>query len=190
MALHAMWVHGNSVRPEWVGDTLWKVVGGRWDGSVGEVGWSDVNGLPRGWGATYRGKRTLSAGNISFDPANPFSSSRKGFWFHFSIPTPVIVSDRRSRLMRVFVLWSAGEGVTPVAIHVWDGPNRLETLPVTTGTRGLTGSGGLADLRDGVTRFNLQAPREVFWSLGVSVAVAFDRDGDITFVSAGADFDV
>jgi hypothetical protein len=195
MTLHATWVHGITVRPEWVGDNLQKVHGDRWDGTAGDVPWSDVNGLPRGWGVTFRGKHSLAVGfggattTGPFDPGNPFQYSQKGYWFHCAVPTPVVVSDRRSRLLRVFVLWEAGDGVAPVAVHVYDGLRRVAALPVAAGARGLIGRGGLGDLQDGVTRFNLGAPHEVLWSVGISVGVSFDREGEITFVSAGADFD-
>jgi hypothetical protein len=99
MALHAMWVHGTSVRAEWVGDTLNNVSGGRWDGSSGDVAWSNVNGLPRGWGTTFRGKRAFTGSTVGpFHAETPFQYGQKGYRFHFAIPTPVIVADRRARL--------------------------------------------------------------------------------------------
>ena len=196
MALQAMWVHGTSFRSEWVGDNLLKVPGTRHDGSNGDVNWSDVNGLPRGWGATFRGRRSLFAGFVGAihtgppDVADPFRYSLKGYWFHVPIPTPVIRDGRRSTLLRVFVLWEATGGVSPAVLHVWDGPIRIEMFPFTHGATGRCGHNGVADLVDGVTRFNLPAAREVLFGLALSVGVYFQEDGNITFCTAGADFDV
>lgn len=191
--MHAMWVHGIDVRSEWVGDNLRQVRGGRWDSSVGDVGWTDVTGLPRGWGMTYAGKRSVTGGlggstTGPFDPADPFRFSQKGYWFHVAIPTPVILADRRSTLARVFLLWEGTDGVQPMALHVYDGIERVAALPFAPRARGLVGRGGHADLVAGVTRFDLPTPRSMLWSLGLSVGVSFLSDGEITFVSAGADF--
>jgi hypothetical protein len=191
MALYATWVHGTSVRAEWVGDTLNNVSANRWDGSAGAVGWSNVNGLPRGWGMTFRGKRAFTGGLGGstvgpFHAETPFEYSQKGYWFHFAIPTPVIVAGNRSRLLRVFVLWETRAGVSPVAVHVFDGANRIFVT-------GITGSGPAthaSDLTLGVTRFDLPAPHSVIFSIGISVAVSFAEEGDLTFFSAGADFDI
>lgn len=191
MTLYAQWVHGTSVRPEWTGDNLLQVSGGRWDGSNGGVGWSDHNGLPRGWGATYRGRRAVFGNVVSpFDPATPFSDSEKGCWFHFAIPTPVIAAGRRASLERVLVLWQATDDVQPAAVHVWDGATQIATLGFSDNARGASGSGGLPDLVDGSTKFDLPAPHQMLWSVGISVAVWFRQDGDITFFSAGADFEI
>ena len=191
MALQAMWVHGTSVRPEWVGDTLNNVSATRWDGSSGDVGWSNINGLPRGWGTTFRGKRANTGGLFGstvgpFHPETPFQYSQKGYWFHFAIPTPVIVAGRRAQLQRVFVLWQTSAGVLPAAIHVYDGANRIWT----TGVSGSGPATHATDLTPGVTQFDLPTPHSVIFSIGISMAVSFAADGDVTFFSAGADFDV
>jgi hypothetical protein len=67
---------------------------------------------------------------------------------------------------------------------------RIAALPVNFQARGLVGRGGLADLQDGITKFDLPHPHEVLWSIGVSLAVVWEQEGDITFVSAGADFEI
>jgi hypothetical protein len=191
MAFYAQWVHGTSVRSEWTGDNLLQVSGYRWDGSQGGVGWSDHNGLPRGWGATFRGKRAVFGNTTApFDPANPFSESEKGCWFHFAVPTPVIVNNRPASLQRVCVLWLATDGVQPAAVHVYDGVTPIAALGVSRDARGASGAGGRTDLVDGNTKFDLPSPHSMLWSVGISVAVWFRQDGDITFFSAGADFDI
>jgi hypothetical protein len=93
------------------------------------------------------------------------------YWFHFTIPTPC----RQARLLRVLLLWEARSGAHPLALHVLDGPNRIAELPMTLPV-------------DGLSRFELD-PHAITSSVGVSVGVAFDRDGDITFFAAGAAFD-
>jgi hypothetical protein len=192
---HAMWVHGTTVRPQWVGDNLHQVRSDTWDsaGQSRDVPWSHVNGVPFGWGATFRGKRANTGGlggttTGPFNPGNPFQYSQKGYWFHFAIPTPVIVADRRSTLVSVFVLWEAGSGVEPWAVHVWDGPNLIATFSITDPRRNPTGRRGHSDLVEGASQFTLPAPRQMMFSVSISVAVAFLSDGDITFFSAGADF--
>jgi hypothetical protein len=193
MALHAMWVHGTSVRPEWVHDNLQEVNGATWDSRNQNraVPWSNVNGLPRGWGATFRGKRAFSTGVggsitiTEFHPEEPFPASQKGYWFHFAIPTPVIVEGIRSQLQRVFVLWEATPNVAVWCVHIYDGINRIATLGTDR-----TGSGHSDELVEGVTMFTLPTPHEVQRSIGLSVGVAFIQDGEVTFNSAGADFEV
>jgi hypothetical protein len=66
-----------------------------------DVPWSNVNGLPVGWGAVFQGKR-------EFNADAPFSISQKGYWFHFAIPPPALVADKQNSLLGVFVLWEAG----------------------------------------------------------------------------------
>jgi energy-converting hydrogenase Eha subunit A len=198
MALYANWVHGNAVRPEWIHDNLQNVSGQTWEGNNAAVPWTDVNGLPRGWGTTYRGKRALVSGfggsltTGPYDVNNPFRYSQKGYWFHVPIPTPVIDNGRRASLIRVFTLYNATPGVSLAAVHVYDGVNKIAALaPAFPRPASLpTGARGLIDIQEGVNRFTLPAPRQVFWGIGISLAVTFVNDGDITFFTAGADFDI
>jgi hypothetical protein len=194
MALHAMWVHGTTVRPEWVHDNLLQVRGGTWDSGEAsrDVPWSDVNGLPRGWGTTFRGKRAFSGGLAigPFDPADPFRHNQKGYWFHFAIPTPVWVASRKSYLSRIYVLRETSPGVQVSCVHIYDGLNRIATLAAHDPNAQPTGRNGGGDLVEGVSMFTLPTPYPVLWAVGISVAVAFINDGDITFFSAGADFEV
>ncbi|MDQ1920296.1 hypothetical protein [Massilia pseudoviolaceinigra] len=84
MAKHAMWVPGYVAQVEFPGNTRLRLVNG--------VAWTDVTGLRRGNGTIFRGV----AGQNN--------------WFHFAIPTPVIVADKRARLDRVFVFYNAAAG--------------------------------------------------------------------------------
>lgn len=190
MTLHASWVHGNAVRPEWVGDKIHQVQGDRWDESHGGIAWSDINGLPRGWGVTYRCTDSRNIGPLGaqvvapVDVANPFHGiTSKGYWFHFPIPTPVLVAGSRAQLLRVFVLWTATGDLVPAAVHVWDGPRRIATLEA-----GHQQSSDTLIL--GSTRFDLPAPVPVRFGIGISFGVRCSVDSDVTFHSAGADFDI
>ncbi len=70
----------------------------------------------------------------------------KGYWFHFPIPTPVFAAGRQSTLHRVFVLWKGSSpSVSPVVLHVFDGPTRVDALAFADGP-GRTGEGGRDDL--------------------------------------------
>ena len=190
MSLHASWVHGNAVRPEWVGDKIHQVQGDRWDESHGYIAWSDINGLPRGWGATYRCSDSRNIGLLGaqvaapFDVEHPFQGvTWKGDWVHFPIPTPVIVSDSRANLLRVFVLWTATGDLIPAAVHVWDGPQRVAALPAGHEQSAET-------LIAGSTQFDLPAPIAIRFGLSISFGVQCRVDSDVTFHSAGADFDI
>jgi hypothetical protein len=154
----ASWIHGNAFAvPE---------APGFQNLQVGGIPWTDIVGLHRGWGQTWRGKQ----------------ASRN--WFHVAIPTPVIVDDTRLRLDKVFVLFNAGVSCDVTDVHVWDGPRQVQTF----GTFRRTGDhcGAL----DGDNTFDISGNPEVFLGVGVSVFVTFNLESDITFCSAGADFTV
>jgi len=195
--MHSVWVHGTSARPEWVGDNLWKVKGDDWSGGHEEIGWSDINGLPRGWGTTFRGKRAFTGGLGGstvgpFDPTAPFQYSQKGYWFHFPIPTPVITPNGRAALRTVFLLYEERTGAEVWAVHVFHGLDRIAAFGVDRHRmppQQPTGRRGFDDLIEGVSRFDLPSPHTMLFSVGISVAVAFTQDADITFISAGADFE-
>lgn len=191
-----MWVHGSTARPE-------SIVSGR-----------SITGVVRGWGTVFTGQRVLvtgAGGSLTTGPfhaEDPFHHSQKGYWFHFAVPTPVIIAGQRSRLQRVFVLWEAGPGVEVWAVHVYDGINRIAALPANRMTEisagwvapsnlptgryvsmDAAGARCLEHLVDGVSRFEIPE-QPICWGVGISVAAAFRQDGTITFFSAGADFDV
>jgi hypothetical protein len=176
-----MWVHGNTAVPErMAGD-----VGA--DGpllQVDRVPKSDYIGLHQGPGIRFRGK----AGHEN--------------WFHFAIPTPVLMHDAQALLERVFVLYNTEPGIVSVLqVDVFDGPNLLRSFPTggTTmepnGTSGIhdgRGAAGTGDGRrfivDGDTRFTLGDKPLVIWGVGISVRVFFAQEGEIRFTAAGADF--
>ena len=144
----AMWVHGTAVFPE------------RTAGDVGadgpltqayQIPWSDVVGLRQGYGASFRGR------------------AEHDNWFHFAIPTPVILpvfqtgsghydGGQRLRLEKVFVLYqnevdSFGGALSWVhRVDVWDGAETQFTTQLVSPRRDemiLQGSdGGPALVRD------------------------------------------
>lgn len=174
--LQAMWVHGTAAIPE-------RTIKSEPFGTEGPLmdipGFpgSGMLGLPRGSGKTFRGK-----GN----------SGNEHDWFHFAIPTPVIHEGARANLKTVFLLFRADPQVLVEAIHVWDGGNRRifeSTMPHgVTGDHG--GQLGLGDIQSNITAWALPNAPEVMWGIDVGVLVRFNREGNITFCAAGADFDV
>ncbi|CAA9892361.1 exported hypothetical protein [Candidatus Methylobacter favarea] len=63
-----------------------------------------------GWGAVYNLPVAASA------------------WTHITLPTPVIDNGVRSKLYKVLVQYNGNAVIDKV--DVWDGPNRIGTLPV------------------------------------------------------------
>ncbi len=106
-------------------------------------------------------------------------------WFHFGIPTKVIVNDKRQMLDSVMLRFraaSAGAAVTNV--HVYDGENRIATHD------GLNLSPGAF----GLERFNVTGKPDVLWGIGISVGVRFsgttDAQNTLEFSAAGGDFNL
>lgn len=103
-------------------------------------------------------------------------------WFHFAVPTPVIVSNDRKTIGPVILRFVTG-GTSAVVrdVHVYDGEVRVATH------NGINLSGSQPFARYGVPH----CP-PVLWGLGISVGVRFGT-GTATqrrmdFISAGCDF--
>jgi hypothetical protein len=103
-------------------------------------------------------------------------------WFHFAIPTPVIVNDNRLRADSVMVRFRTGSVDAFVkAIHVWDGERRIATHD----------NLGLAPTRWEWPRFDVPGTPKIRWGLGISIGVGFGVEGmshRMEFSSAGCDF--
>ena len=102
-------------------------------------------------------------------------------WFHFAIPTTVIVDDRRLRVGSVMLLLetlSAGAIVRDV--HIYDGDTKIAQH---NGVN-VTGNAGFV-------RFDVPTHPPVKWGIGISVGVTF-KSGSASrvmrFKSAGCDF--
>ncbi len=101
-------------------------------------------------------------------------------WFHYAIPTPVVVAGRRATIDAVLVLGSTGHHAIVKSIHVWDGPNRRATF-------------------ENLNLVGNHHPRKVipnrppiFFGIGLSVGVSFQstdpKEAWVNFAGAGADF--
>jgi hypothetical protein len=158
MTREARWVHGNTMVPEVAGPGRFANVDG--------VAWTDVVGLPRGWGKAWRGR------------ANTFN------FFHVSIPAPTTIGTVRPQLDKVYVFFDIGTTARVENIHVWDGPNRIfvrDGLAV-TGNR-------ISSIQWESNAWDIPNNPPVWYGLGISVGVRFPGvDANVTFSTAGADF--
>ncbi|MCL4296359.1 MAG: tyrosinase family protein [Anaerolineae bacterium] len=104
-------------------------------------------------------------------------------WFHFAIPTPVIVNDRRLRAGAVLLRFKTiSESTFVHAVHIYDGESRL------TGYDNLR----LSPRNWTSQRFDVPNDPEIRWGLGISIGVRFQSanpvDNRIEFSSAGGEF--
>jgi peptidoglycan hydrolase-like protein with peptidoglycan-binding domain len=103
-------------------------------------------------------------------------------WYHFAIPTPVIVSGKRLAFARAMLRFVTGGANAVVRdVHIYDGSARI----VAHQSVNLSGSQGFAV-------FGVPHKPSVFWGAGISIGV---RTGTGTpaqrrmdFISAGIDF--
>lgn len=166
-----MFVHGNAVVPQLVGGGAVAAPGPLM--YVDGIPWTDVHGLRNGPGVVFRGK----AGNPNRN------------YFHVSIPSPnpypvrfTTNQDRSdppdahfygpllARVINVFFGHVADPGVILERVFAFDGGNLISLqdsprYPVVTVT-----------------------PHIITAGLGVSFQVNFTREGNITFNSVGAEF--
>lgn len=102
-------------------------------------------------------------------------------WFHFAIPTTVIVNDKRLSADSVMLLFETlSEDAIVRDVHIFDGDARIASH---NGVN-LTGKAGFQ-------RFKVPGQPKVKWGIGISVGVTFDKGSGarkIKFKSAGCDF--
>ncbi|HEX4961757.1 MAG TPA: DUF6623 family protein [Thermoanaerobaculia bacterium] len=93
--------------------------------------------------------------------ADMLTQPGKGSWFHLPLPTPVIVSDVRTTLHRVFVLFKS-EGGSIRNLHVYDGSSKPQEFNdlVLQGEHRLN--------LDSENTFILEKPHTVVWGIGIS----------------------
>ena len=106
-------------------------------------------------------------------------------WFHFDIPTTVIVDDKRQMIDSVMLRFRAGSSQAAVTnVHIYDGENRITTYD------GLN----LSPTAFGLERFNATGKPDVLWGIGISVGVRFsgttDAQNTLEFSAAGCDFNL
>ncbi|MFE7190510.1 DUF6623 family protein [Kitasatospora sp. NPDC057541] len=115
----------------------------------------------------------------------------KSSWFHVAVPTPVIVNDVRTNLVRVFVLFKTDVGFGRLTrVHVWDGSGGpLQQF------ENLASEGEHRTGLDGQNTFTLDQPHSVAFGIGISffvvAAIGFDTPiapSRLILGTAGGDF--
>lgn len=155
----SMWVHGNMANIQL--DRY-----GRGSGEdIRGFQWTAVEGFRQGNGTEYR------------------CQDGSDYWFHFAIPTPVMINGTRTSLAKVMVLFTADTGVTLSSIHAWDGPTRVFTKD------GLAIGGTNPSLNNGQNSFVIEESSrpKVYFGIGVCVKFHFADAGNVTLHAAGID---
>jgi len=102
-------------------------------------------------------------------------------WFHFAVPTPVIINDRRMQVDSVMLIFKTGSVDAFIRdVHVYDGPWRIAVFDLIN----LSGDQPLV-------RLVLPGAPPIGQGLGISVGVGFGveaMDHTMEFYSAGCDF--
>jgi hypothetical protein len=106
-------------------------------------------------------------------------------WFHFSIPTTVIVNDKRQMIDSVMLRFKTGSNKAKVTnVHIYDGESKIAAHD------GLN----LYPSAFGLNRFNVPGKPDIRWGVGISVGVSFtgttDAQNTMEFSSAGCDFNL
>jgi hypothetical protein len=130
----------------------------------------------RGWGT-----------DLTFSPGVAFRESV----LHIPIPTPVLIRDVRTHLLRIFVLYETEvrveRQVMIKGIDIWDGGAQLDSVPVGTGP--VPWQGSHLSAIDQFNRIDLSPSREVKFGIGLSLhCVTAGGPGPIRIAAAGADF--
>ena len=108
-------------------------------------------------------------------------------WFHFPISTPVLLDGQRPELKNIFVFFDAfttANSATITRVDVWDGATRIKIID------NLSSTGDHSKAIDNSNSWIIDPNIVVFYGLSLSVFVTFGNDGEITFTSAGADFEI
>jgi hypothetical protein len=102
-------------------------------------------------------------------------------WFHFAIPTPVIIDDARLRIDAAMLRFATGSVDAFVRdVHVYDGEARIAAF-----------NDVYLSENNGFAKFALPERPEVRWGIGISIGVGFGvemMDHTMNFISAGCDF--
>jgi hypothetical protein len=112
----------------------------------------------------------------------------KSSWFHVPLPTPVILNDKRSSLLRVFLMFETEQGSIR-NVHVYDGSSQVQEF------NDLFLSGEHRVNLDGQNTFNLAKPHVVAYGIGVTFFYVADIGFDsnippprLVLGSAGGDY--
>jgi len=102
-------------------------------------------------------------------------------WFHFAIPTPVIINDVRMQADSILLSFRTGSIDAFVRdVHIYDGVNRIAVF-----------DGVNLSLDQPATRIILPDAPTMGFGLGISLGVGFGveaMDHSMTFYAAGCDF--
>jgi subtilisin family serine protease len=100
-------------------------------------------------------------------------------WFHFALPTPVIVDNKRLKLESVILMFVTQPDAVVTNVHIYDGYQKIEAFD----SLSMTGS----HLFERFDVLNLL----VRYGIGISIGVKFGKQSTnnlMAFVSAGGDF--
>jgi hypothetical protein len=96
----------------------------------------------------------------------PFSTN----WFHFAIPTPVIVSGKRLYGGSVLFRYRTGSGTSIDAVHIYDGETRIAAHDHLN----------LSSLDHwSCPKFEIPTTPEIKWGVGISIGVGFSDDANL-----------
>ena len=111
-----------------------------------------------------------------------------GEWFHFAIPTPVILDGQRSTLKKFFVFYKTKLTAKITAVHVYDAGKKIASFA------NLSLSGDHSQSVDQDNSWVIAQAPQMKFGLGISVHVDFGSPTPsgvpgIWLVTAGADFE-
>jgi len=132
--------------------------------NVAGLAWTDQQGLSQGWGTTYRGRGGTSN------------------WFHLPITNPTIFNGVRLRCNLAAVTLNLRPGATLTNFHLWDRVSRFFTRD------GLSVGGDLSNTWNSNLNVFSFADHSVDGAVGISVAISFTNDSEVTFTGAGLRF--
>jgi hypothetical protein len=108
-------------------------------------------------------------------------------WFHFAIPTPIILNNRRNKLKKVFVFFDTlGTTATIKSIHLYDNGHKFKSFD------NVNESGQHDQQVDAHNSWQVSPSHDLLGGLCISVLVRFgdvhaSKPPAIKFVSGGAD---
>lgn len=111
-------------------------------------------------------------------------------WFHIPVPTPVIVSDVRTKFQKFFILFETVDNLGSISqVHIYDGSFKIQEF------NNLNHQGAHRTQLDGYNTFNLSTPHTVLFGIGITflfqASTAFDGPNPparLIVGSAGVDF--
>jgi hypothetical protein len=107
-------------------------------------------------------------------------------WFHFAVPTPVLVNSDRGKLVKCFVLFETGSGAKITDVEVYDGEKKIADFS------GLSLSGKHTTSVDSKNSWTISPAKDLVFGVSICVRVDFGpaQTGSvpaIRFASAGID---